>query len=312
MVTNLRLSTLEELTPAEMWTRYESLCASRSDVQATRYILGAREKILQWIHSVGVATDPGLAAFVPKLPPPALRKITAAREDEIFLWTGLADVLTFLALFEKFGNRPNDAAWSVLDFGCGCGRLARFLTPLHAWHVHGCDINPQLVDWCAHNLNDMEPLRNGIAPPLPITESTFDLVYSMSVFTHLDDEAAQNWFSELMRVLKRGGLLIVTTHGTRVLEIIRDSTAHQKMFEIDSRRASDIMANLPQVGYYHQRYAASTLNVANAGVEYGNAFVHPNYVRRHWLTPRCTLLCHVPAGLRHSQDIFVFRSDPAG
>jgi SAM-dependent methyltransferase len=50
-------------------------------------------------------------------------------------------------------------------------------------------------------------------PPLPFEDASFDLVYSISVFTHLDEEMQDAWLNELKRVLRPGGILIITVHG---------------------------------------------------------------------------------------------------
>jgi SAM-dependent methyltransferase len=44
-------------------------------------------------------------------------------------------------------------------------------------------------------------------------DESFDLVYALSVFTHLTGDLQIAWRDELRRVLRPGGLLLVTTHG---------------------------------------------------------------------------------------------------
>ena len=41
----------------------------------------------------------------------------------------------------------------------------------------------------------------------------FDFIYSISVFTHLPEDMEFAWLNELRRVTKRGGYVLVTTHG---------------------------------------------------------------------------------------------------
>ena len=111
------------------------------------------------------------------------------------------------------------AAWawegrSVLDFGCGSGRLLRWFLPHVAEGVRlaGCDPHAQSIEWLrAHSPPEVRLYANRLEPPLPETEASFDLVYAVSVFSHIVDWAP--WLLELRRVLKPGGLLVATLHG---------------------------------------------------------------------------------------------------
>jgi SAM-dependent methyltransferase len=98
---------------------------------------------------------------------------------------------------------------SILDFG----RVARQWQRLESAELHGCDYNPALVAWCAEHLDFIEARVNGPSPPLPYDDDRFDLVYAISVFTHLTEPAASAWRDDLARVLRPDGLLLLTTHG---------------------------------------------------------------------------------------------------
>jgi SAM-dependent methyltransferase len=102
---------------------------------------------------------------------------------------------------------------SVLDFGCGCGRVARY------WKdgIYGTDYNPKLVEWCAANLRG-EFAVNEFAPPLRYPDDKFDLVYAFSVFTHLTEDLQFAWMPELRRIIKPGGYLLITLHGEVYLD----------------------------------------------------------------------------------------------
>ena len=119
---------------------------------------------------------------------------------------------------------PSD--WSfegktVLDFGCGAGRTLRhFLPEARTAQFWGCDIDAESIEWLESNLSP--PLRvfqNGPEPPLSAADDTFDLIWAVSVFTHLA-ETWSSWLLELRRVLKPGGLLLATFMGEGMSELI--------------------------------------------------------------------------------------------
>jgi SAM-dependent methyltransferase len=107
---------------------------------------------------------------------------------------------------------PLEGMGALLDFGCGCGRVTRHWSGLPG-DVHGTDYNPLLVGWCAANLPFAEFRVNGLEPPLPYDDSSFDFLYSISIFTHLDEPLQVPWMQELVRVLRPGGLILITVSG---------------------------------------------------------------------------------------------------
>jgi SAM-dependent methyltransferase len=105
---------------------------------------------------------------------------------------------------------------SILDFGCGCGRVLRHWARLDAV-VHGCDFNSRSIQWCRRNLAFAKLRVNNLEPPLPYIDEQFDLVYALSVFTHLPEPLLLAWMREMRRILRIGGFLIVSTHGETYL-----------------------------------------------------------------------------------------------
>jgi SAM-dependent methyltransferase len=102
---------------------------------------------------------------------------------------------------------------AILDFGCGAGRVIRHWKDLDNSRLYGSDYNASLVEWCRRNLPFAEFSINGLAPPLPYANDSFDFVYAFSVFTHLDSGLQRPWMAELQRVTKPNGLLLLTVHG---------------------------------------------------------------------------------------------------
>jgi SAM-dependent methyltransferase len=145
------------------------------------------------------------------LPPDWLIQIVIGNpRSEEFLTGGHRLAWWFANLIRAHMPEPQRPA--VMDFGCGCGRVARALPQHLSCNVSGCDINRVAVNWCQQNLpgNYLMSTEN---PPLPLDEACFDVLYAVSVLTHLDELHQDAWLAEWQRLVKPGGLLLVTYRG---------------------------------------------------------------------------------------------------
>ncbi len=150
------------------------------------------------------------------IPPDVLRLMVAGTDDaEWFLTAGQRAAESLTALLAKNDIRIEQCD-RILDFGCGCGRVIRHLRHLPA-ELHGCDSNPVGVEWCAENLPFGDFAVNALESPLTYDDSSFDLVYAFSVFTHLPLPLQTHWMHELRRVLKPGGVAVISLHGDAML-----------------------------------------------------------------------------------------------
>jgi SAM-dependent methyltransferase len=109
----------------------------------------------------------------------------------------------------------------VLDFGCGAGRTLRhFIPEAETGEFWGADIDAASIDWLQEAFcPPLHVLRCEEDPPLELQSSSFDLIWAISVFTHLADNSLP-WLLELHRLLKPGGLLIATYIGPRHSEAL--------------------------------------------------------------------------------------------
>jgi SAM-dependent methyltransferase len=107
------------------------------------------------------------------------------------------------------------AATAVLEWGCGPARVLRHIGDHLANHpaLAGSDYNAASIAWCRGALRNIRFEANALAPPLAFPDAAFDVVYALSVLTHLSQPMHEAWRRELRRVLKPEGILIVTTHG---------------------------------------------------------------------------------------------------
>lgn len=139
------------------------------------------------------------------------------------LVAGTADVPGFLELgrrgfdciretLERNGT-PIGSLKDVLDFGCGCGRVIRYWNGFADTRICGTDVNDYLVEACQRCVPFASISKNSMVAMLDFANQSFDLVYAFSVFTHLDINAQKAWRDELRRILRPGGMLLLSVHG---------------------------------------------------------------------------------------------------
>jgi SAM-dependent methyltransferase len=127
-----------------------------------------------------------------------------------------------LRSIKAFGGLESHA--SMLEVGCGCGRIARALTRyLRRGSYEGFDVSPQVVQWCAQHITPRYrnfhfrrvDVRNGAYNPsgtikvsrfhFPYEDETFDFVLAESVFTHMLTAESERFLQEIGRVLSVDG-----------------------------------------------------------------------------------------------------------
>ncbi len=134
---------------------------------------------------------------------------------------------------------------SILDFGCGCGRLIRHLPSYTKAQLFGCDYNSELIAWCANKLPIATFATNNLHPPLPYRDQSFDFIYSRSVFTHLPERGQSEWLEECGRVMKSGGMLYLTTHGEQFFgQLLQEEQEEVRSGGIVVHRAGEEGRNL--------------------------------------------------------------------
>lgn len=146
-----------------------------------------------------------------RIPPEALQiRVTGAAAGE-FHRTGRRTAEQIEQILAA-GGQPLRSHGKILDFGCGPGRVVDCLRDMHPGaELHGCDIDAEAIEWAQGALGDRASFHvNPLAPPLPFENESFDLIYGISVFTHLPEDLQRDWLFELRRVLKPGGVLLTT------------------------------------------------------------------------------------------------------
>ncbi len=130
-------------------------------------------------------------------------------------------------LIQHADLKPTD---TVLDVGCGVGRIAVQLTQYLApeGQYIGFDVGAAGVAWCQHSVAPLHPgfafVHLNLFHPLynpagtisathqrwPVPSASIDVVFLTSVFTHLTAAETRHYLREIARVLKPGGRCLGT------------------------------------------------------------------------------------------------------
>lgn len=172
---------------------------------------------------------------------------------------------------------------SFLEFACGHGRFTRHLAQvLPAGGLTVSDVVPGSVEFLCHHFG----VRGFASTPLPgalhIPER-YDVVFVLSLFSHLPDATWSAWLARLHQAVAPGGVLVFSTHGEKC-------------------------ARLSGVNWDVNGYAFFASSESNAidGAEYGTTYTSADYVKRAIadVAPRAQVF-HLPAAFWGNQDAFV-------
>jgi len=109
--------------------------------------------------------------------------------------------------------RPRDR---VLDLGCGAGEFSAALAQAGA-HPIAVDVAAEALRRTTARAPGLDARLWRAGEPLPVDDNTVDLVWAGEVIEHVVDVAP--WLSEVRRVLRPRGTLLLTTphHGPLTL-----------------------------------------------------------------------------------------------
>lgn len=153
---------------------------------------------------------------------------------------GETDLRLFLSIgygcYQTIKNHiPADlpARIKMLDFGIGCARTARFFfRDVSRFECFGCDVDERAMEYVRTCVPFVKGTVSRNHPPLPYEDVFFDVVYSISVFTHLNEVAFDAWLGEMHRVLRAQGLLLVTLHGQLAFSLVTTEPTRRKLIGI--------------------------------------------------------------------------------
>jgi SAM-dependent methyltransferase len=165
-----------------------------------------------------------LGSLKPPLPSlENIHRVSVPRSNHFnFLVNGLTTFNQIDAIIRRYAGVGISEFETVIDWGVGCGRIMRhFLerregTRTGLKTIVGVDIDEMNVKWCQDNLSNLSEgvhFRLLSLEGFDLPSSSVDLLYGISIFTHLSEHNQHIWLSEIRRVLKPSAIAILTVHG---------------------------------------------------------------------------------------------------
>lgn len=243
-----------------------------------------KEKIHDWQDAKNNSSIP--------IPPAELRhRVHGSLDKESFIRVGKNVEKDIRNLCSIAGCNDVYSLENILDFGCGCGRVLRnFQDAPKSCHFHGTDIDIELINWGKIHLSNIDWSINDYNPPLKYQDNTFDLIYSISVFTHLDEELQYMWLSELRRILKVGGLMILTIHGSNTIGNLSDN----------------IKKTISSHGFAFLTGSTGKLKLDGLPDFYQTAFHTKEYIHREW-SKYLDIIDYIECGINNHQDVVILK-----
>lgn len=174
-----------------------------------RMISGLTES--QWKNLYLEHARGGRADIIP-FPKEEIQVITNGQKAEITA-KGAISILDCVmsCISEVFTPSPSIKEMHILDYGCGWGRMTRLL-PFYfdIERITGVDVDERLINSANELLPFMNHKKIKSMEALPFEEASFDIVFANSVFSHLSEKSALFTLAELSRILRKGGILIIS------------------------------------------------------------------------------------------------------
>lgn len=164
---------------------------------------------------------------------------------------------------------PRARGLKVLDFGCCSGRVLHYFDP-RRFVLYGCDVDPTAISFISRGYPHVHSCCSDYRPPLPYEDGAFDVIYSVSIWTHLPMDLQMPWLEEMRRILKPGGLLLITTMGPH--GYAKGTHLHAVDYSLEDLKAAGVLYR--EYNFYYDSPGTSP--------SYGTTYHMPDYIKREW------------------------------
>jgi SAM-dependent methyltransferase len=247
--------------------------------------------------------------FPPHIDPPTTEDVkgasgmarVAARDWEKYKArsTRIADLVTSKISEFEVGT---DASSNILDWGSALGGASIVLSERFDATVYAADLDKHSMRWLSNNCPEIRTQALDPEGALPFVDGLFDLVFGISVFTHIPERLTKFYIDELARTIKPGGIMLQSFHGYHNVENVAKGPKEKGLYPSD-------VSSLKDAGVYFKSYSAEELSLMDftSKTEYGIATHSKEYLLDAFGSHFDVL--SIDEGQRPlvTQDLYVFR-----
>lgn len=204
-------------------------------------------------------------------------------DDPAYLIKGLSQADLLAKLIKR--HLGKNSHLNILDFGCGAGRIVRFLCKYWVNNQYAaCDVNRFAVEHTQSVCGTIDARTIPTAPPSTYETGQFDAIYAWSIWTHHNEKLARLWLEELHRILSPGGIALITLH-TKEL-VYRYGKEPEMIKRLEEKNGDyETLVHDFELNQFHYWQSYDKDKCAEVGIDhenFGMAFFSLDYVRTHW------------------------------
>lgn len=273
-----------------------SLPISRNDLFSDgyftlEYVDGRSGRVINSRHNVYFPSDKLSTSPLPDAA--RQRRVQGVGDDSIFLMEGFSAFKKIVDSLQARSGWRRRRLGSVLDWGCGCGRLTRYFQGDKRLRISGTDIDVDNVEWCSRSLPFGKFVTAPLSPPCEgLPTKAFDTIIGMSVMTHLSEPDQDRWLDELARVSKPRALVALSVHGGATIA--------------RSNLPLELFSHWLTLGYLDGGMNPDLIGAIERPEFYRNAFHSEKYIRERW-SKHFDVVDYIPAFIGNHHDLVVLQ-----
>ncbi|MDQ3728733.1 MAG: class I SAM-dependent methyltransferase [Actinomycetota bacterium] len=201
-------------------------------------------------------------------------------------------------------GRPLRTFSSICDLASGPGKVLCRLDLPPAAKVAALDVNQNAIAWLSAHLDAVDARVGEPVPPTSFEESSFDLLFSISLFTHLPEPRQDLWLAEVARLLRPDGVALLTVHGETAYQGFRAGSRPG----ISAAQLASLRKRVPlsQAGFVFEQEPSPDRRASGIDSEWGLAFHCRTYIEEAW-SRYLDVVDVLPAALNFRQDGVIVR-----